>query len=86
MGITLPRPWAAHAQIEWDRRVADHTLPTWLRVVCLAYGRHEANGHATFGRGQLSWILGRPPNASHQFQRADRWTVRDAISAGAGRG
>lgn len=52
MGVHAP--WAKHAQIEWENRAADTTLPLWLRVACLAYGRHEANGHANFGRGWLA--------------------------------
>ena len=72
-------PWAKHWQIEWENRAADATLPLWLRVVCLAYGRHEANGHANFGRGQLAWVLGTPPKDGKPFARADRYCVRDAI-------
>ena len=77
--ITLPRPWAAHAQIEWENRAANTTLPMWLRAVCYAYGRHEANGHANLERGQLLWLLGKPPTGSRPFQRADKTTVRNAI-------
>ena len=76
--ITLSAPWAAHAQIEWENRAAPTTLPLWLRIVCLAYGRHEANGHANFGRGQLSWILGTPPADEKPFQRAHWGTVYNA--------
>jgi hypothetical protein len=71
--------WARHYQIEWDNRAADTKLPLWLRMVCLAYGRHEANGHATFGRGQLSWILGKPPTAGSPFKRLDKGSVQSAI-------
>ncbi|AGB23011.1 hypothetical protein Mycsm_02678 [Mycobacterium sp. JS623] len=71
--------WAKHYQREWENRVADTTLPVWLRLACLAYGRHEANGHATFRRGQLSWILGTPPTSGQPFKRLDKYTVRDAI-------
>jgi hypothetical protein len=77
--ISLPRPWAAHAQIEWENRAADTNLPLWLRIVCVAYGRHEANGHANFQRGQLSWILGTPPTATRPFQPAHRATIYNAI-------
>ena len=78
--ITLPRPWTAHAQVAWENRAADATLPAWLRIVCYAYGQHEANGHANFRRGQLSWLLGKPPTATEGFTRADKYAVRDAIA------
>jgi hypothetical protein len=78
-GISLAPPWTAHAQIEWEKRAADATLPNWLRVVCFAYGRHEANGHANFSRGQLMWLLGKPPTDSRGFRRIDKYQVRDAI-------
>jgi hypothetical protein len=78
--ISLSPPWAAHSQSEWENRAADATLPNWLRVVCYAYGRHEANGHATFTRGQLAWLLGRPPTSKHPFTRATKYDVRDAIA------
>jgi hypothetical protein len=72
-------PWARHYQIEWENRAADHTLPLWLRMTCLAYGRHEANGHAIFKRGDLSWILGKPPHDDEPFKRVDKYTLREAI-------
>ena len=79
MGVM--NPWAKHYQAEWENRAADTSLSLWLRVACLAYGRHEANGHANFRRGQLSWILGTPPTAeSPTFKRRDRTEVRDAIA------
>jgi hypothetical protein len=72
-------PWTKHFQISWEDRAADCALPLWLRVACLAYARHEANGHANFRRGQLSWILGTPPKDGQPFKRPDRTAVRDAI-------
>jgi hypothetical protein len=80
------KSWATHYQIEWENWAADTKLPLWLRISCLAYGRHEANGHATFGRGQLSWILGTPPTADHPFKRIDKYTVRDTIKLATGHG
>ena len=77
--MSVTNPWSRHFQIVWEHRAADHTLPLWLRVVCLAYGHHEANGHANFGRGQLSWILGTPPEGDQPFKRKDRTTIRNAI-------
>jgi hypothetical protein len=79
--LSVKGPWAKHFQIDWDNRAANHNLPLWLRVVCLAYGRHEANGHANFQRGELSVILGTPPNGQNPFKRADRTHIRNAIAA-----
>jgi hypothetical protein len=73
-------PWAKHYQSAWDNRAANTELPLWMRVVCLAYGRHEANGHASFQRGDLSWILGKPSKIGGDFKRRDRHTIRDAIA------
>jgi hypothetical protein len=73
-------PWTRHYQAVWENRAADHTLPLWLRLACIAYARHEANGHANFKRGQLSWILGKPPDGNQPFKRVDRWTMQDALA------
>lgn len=73
-------PWTKHYQSAWDNRAANTDLPLWARVVCLAYGRNEANGHANFHRGELSVILGKQPTNGNDFKRRDRHTVRDAIA------
>lgn len=78
--MSVPQPWARHYQLPWENRAAEHNLPLWLRVACLAYGRHEANGHATFQRGALSWILGTPPKDGQPFQRVARQTIQTAIA------
>jgi hypothetical protein len=77
--VSIQKAWTRHYQIEWENRAADTRLPLWLRIACLAYGRHEANGHANFTRGQLSWILGTPPHGDQPFKRVDKYTVRDTI-------
>ena len=73
-------PWTRHYQAAWENRAANHGLPMWARVVCFAYGRHEANGHARFQRGQLTVLLGKPPEGDKPFRRAPRQTVHDAIA------
>ena len=73
-------PWTRHYQAVWENRAASHNLPMWARVFCLAYGRHQANGHALFGRGELTWILGTPPRDGKPFQRANRQAVHSAIA------
>lgn len=71
--VAVFNPWTRHYQAAWENRAADARLPLWLRASCLAYGRHEANGHARFVRGQLAVILGEP------FQKVPRQRVQDAI-------
>jgi hypothetical protein len=78
-----PNPWTRHYQAAWENRAAAHHLPLWARVFSLAYGRHHANGHAVFGRGELMWILGTPPHDGKPFQKATRQSVNAAIKAAA---
>ncbi|MCU1675618.1 MAG: hypothetical protein JWM93_376 [Frankiales bacterium] len=52
-------PWARHFQHVWHERAGDPRLPLWLRVSALAYGRHTANGHATFRAGDVRLVLGK---------------------------
>lgn len=84
MGV--PAPWTKHAQIVWEHRAADPSLPLWLRIVCLAYGQHEANGHANFKPGALACIFGKPGTATEPFKRAHRATIYDAIQTALRRG
>lgn len=51
------RPWAQHFQDTWGERAGSPNLPLWLRVAALAYGKHGANGHATFGAGEVRLAL-----------------------------
>lgn len=55
--MTRPNSWARHYQSVWLERSLDSSLPQWLRVVGLAYGRHNANGHAPFGPGEIGKLL-----------------------------
>ncbi|MGE2692219.1 hypothetical protein [Mycolicibacterium pulveris] len=56
--------WTRHYQIEWEARLTNPAFkdkgPVWMKLVCLAYARHHANGHATFKPGELASILGVP--------------------------
>lgn len=79
MGKNL-NPWTKHYQMGWENRAANPDLPLWLRIVSLAYGRHEANGHANFPRGSLAVILGTQPTDDAPFKRRDRGTIRNAIA------
>jgi hypothetical protein len=49
-----------HYQSVWLERSMDSSLPYWLRVSGLAYGRHNANGHALFGPGEIGKLLAKP--------------------------
>lgn len=51
------KTWAKHYQDVWTEKAGDPRLPKWLRVACLAYGRHRANGHATFAQGDVALVL-----------------------------
>jgi hypothetical protein len=75
-----PNPWTRHYQSAWENRAANPDLPCWARVVAFAYGRHEANGHANFKRGELSFLTGTPPKDGGPFRRRDRSTLRKAIA------
>jgi hypothetical protein len=79
--LSVFNPWTRHYQATWENRAANHNLPLWARIMCLAYGRHKANGHAVFGRGELTWILGTPPQDGKPFQRATPQAVHGAIIA-----
>jgi hypothetical protein len=74
------KTWTRHYQIGWENRAANTDAPLWARVVSLAYGRHTANGHAIFHRGELCWILGTPPKLGQPFKRRAPATIRDAIA------
>jgi hypothetical protein len=78
--LAVFNPWTRHYQSAWENRAANHDLPMWARIISLAYGRHQANGHAVFQRGQLTWILGKPPKGDEPFKRADRQRVYEAIA------
>jgi hypothetical protein len=50
-------PGSQHRQSTWLARAHDASLPLWLRVAALAFGCHEANGHAKFPTGYLVAVL-----------------------------
>lgn len=78
------KPWTRHYMDAWDNRAADHNLSQWLRVVCLAYGGHKANGHRTFGPGMLALSLGYPdPNTGEPVpEKNPGRAVRAAVKNG----
>ena len=57
--MSLQNPFAFHYQGVWLERSANPSLPDWLRLASLAFGRHKANGHANFGSGEIAKLLGK---------------------------
>ncbi|UDY22397.1 hypothetical protein [Nocardioides sp. Kera G14] len=60
------------------------TFPRWLRVTFSAYATHQANGHATYGQGELAAVLG--DEVDGVWLPAARQRVREAIDLAIGKG
>jgi hypothetical protein len=75
MSVSMPPPWVAFSQTEWQERADALAQPLWLKVSCLAYANVQANGHATFNRGVLARSTGK------SRQDIDR-AIRTAIEYG----
>lgn len=78
--MTRSNAWARHYQSIWHERAGDRTLPAWLRVACLAFGAHAANGHANFGAGQIGLVLGSVDQATGEIRPMDKHNVQRAIT------
>lgn len=53
--MTEDDPGAIHMHTYWLALANNEDLkPFWLRVVALAYGAQEMNGHAHYGKGTLA--------------------------------
>lgn len=77
-----PRQYSMHFQDVWRERTANSNLPNWLRVAFLAYGSHQANGHATFDRGDIAAMLGGGVDeVTGEIRLAPRQRVSEAIRA-----
>lgn len=50
-------PWSQHDRAMWAAHAARDGLDKWLRLVALAYSRHQENGHTPFERGELRSLL-----------------------------
>lgn len=79
-------PWARHFQHVWQERAGDPALPDWLRVACLAYGSHRANGHATLGQGHVALVLARVDVDTGVIAPLSRQNVHRAIRASVANG
>lgn len=86
--MTVPRehPWARHYQHVWQERAGNPALPLWFRVTALAYGSHRANGHATFGRGDVALVLGTVDPATGVLTPLIRQHVHRTIQTAIGYG
>jgi len=81
-----PTPWARHFQHVWEERSASRSLPDWLRVACLAYGKHRANGHANFRPGEVALVLARLDETTGVVTALARQGVHRAIKVAVGNG
>jgi hypothetical protein len=58
--VTLVNTWAKHFPSVWRERALETRIPNplWYRIMCLAYGSHRRNGHASFAPGEIAQLLG----------------------------
>lgn len=70
--------WARHFQRPWHDDALNPRFPFALRVAFLAYGTHQANGHARFKQGEIAAVLGHLDEDGHPVP-ADRRTVHRSI-------
>lgn len=73
-------PWARHYQDTWHERSGDPRLPRWLRIVALAYGCHDNDGHARFKRGDVALVLGSVDHETGAVIPLPRQRVHEAIT------
>jgi hypothetical protein len=71
--------WARHYQDAWLDRSGDGRLPKWLRVAALAYGSHQDNGHAVFGRGEVALVLATVDRTTGEVSPMDRRRLHEVI-------
>ena len=72
-------PWARHQQRVWLERARDPEVPKWLRIAFYAWGRHKANGHATFEPGELGLLVGVVNRATGELRPVDPSNLRHEI-------
>jgi hypothetical protein len=82
---TSPLRWSKHFHHYWEERSGDPGLPTWFRIMALAYGMHRPNGHAQFRKGSkyspgdLALILRQVDHRTGEIIPARAELVRDHI-------
>ncbi len=77
--VKKSEPWARHYQDAWHDRSGDRRLPRRLRVVALAYGVHDNDGHARFDRGQVALVLGTVDQETGEVITLNRQRVHEAV-------
>lgn len=73
------RPWSRHYQDAWHERSGNVRLPRWLRIVALAYGCHDNDGHARFKRGEVALVLGTVDHETGAVIPLSRQRVHEAV-------
>jgi hypothetical protein len=78
--VSRQNPWAKHFQTVWHERAGDPRLPAWLRVAALAYGSHQANGHAPFKPGEIALILASVDTETGEVKSMNKHNVQRSIN------
>lgn len=73
------RPFALHTQDAWMEKVGNPRLPLWLRIACLAYGSHRANGHAPLSLGDIGLALATIDTATGECWEPSRQNINRGI-------
>lgn len=77
--------WTRHYQSVWLERAADPSLADWMRLACLAFAKHRANGHANFAPGELGPLLAKA-GPDGQLKPLTKSAVSNAIKRAKDRG
>lgn len=78
--MTRIRPWSRHYLDVWHERAGDPRFPLWFRVAALAYGGHDATGHARFKPGELALILGTIDTSTGEWRTLHKSNVQRVIA------
>jgi hypothetical protein len=78
--VSRIRPWSRHYLDVWHERAGDPRFPLWFRVAALAYGGHDATGHARFKPGELGLILGTLDASTGEWRSLHKANVQRVIA------
>ncbi len=78
--VSRIRPWSRHYLDVWHERAGDPRFPLWFRVAALAYGGHDATGHARFKPGELALILGTIDTSTGEWRTLHKSNVQRVIA------
>lgn len=73
------KPWTMHYMDVWQERAGNPSLPCWVRVVSLAYGGMERNGHCPLAPGDIEFTLSVVDKVTGTLTPADPSNVNRAI-------